>query len=104
MGRPISRALDDGLTAEITRVCVLEGYKNANSMLYGTMLRIAKAMGYKRVITYILPEESGASMRAVGFKYDGLTDNKKTRNTHGRPRKTPLKYPEGIKERWVMNI
>ena len=52
-GRPVSRRLDDGLTLEVNRVCT-DGTKNACSMLYGASCRAAKAMGYRRVITYIL--------------------------------------------------
>lgn len=66
-GRPVARLLDDGLTLEVSRVCVLEGNKNANSMLYGSIRRAATALGYRRLVTYTLPDESGASLRAVGF-------------------------------------
>lgn len=53
VGRPVARAFDNGYTAEITRLCVLEGYKNACSMLYSACWRAARAMGYRRLITYI---------------------------------------------------
>jgi hypothetical protein len=66
VGRPIARALDDGLTAEITRSCT-DGTANANSMLYGAAVRACKAMGYLRVITYTQADETGASLRAAGF-------------------------------------
>jgi hypothetical protein len=65
-GRPIARLLDDGLTLEINRTCT-DGTTNANSMLYGAAARIAKAMGFHRVLTYTQANESGASLRAVGF-------------------------------------
>jgi len=65
-GRPIARAFDDGLTIEINRTCT-DGTANANSCLYGASLRAAKALGYRRVITYTQVDESGASLRAVGF-------------------------------------
>ena len=67
--RPVARALDDGRTLEITRTCT-DGTKNANSMLYGAIWRCAKAMGYKRVITYTQDGESGASLRAAGWTID----------------------------------
>lgn len=44
-GRPVSRYYDDGEICEINRVCVLEGYKNGCSMLYGACCRIAKKYG-----------------------------------------------------------
>ncbi len=65
-GRPVARSFDDGLTLEINRTCT-DGAKNANSCLYGASLRVAKALGYKRIITYTRQDESGASLRAVGF-------------------------------------
>jgi len=65
-GRPLARALDDTKTVEILRVCVKDGFKNANSMLYGRIRRICQMMGYQKVITYTLQSESGVSLRAVG--------------------------------------
>ena len=65
-GQPIAQRNDDGFTLEILRVCVLDGYRNANSMLYGRVRRIGMLMGYHRIITYTLQSESGASLRAVG--------------------------------------
>ena len=64
VGRPIARANDDGLTAEITRCCVIENQPNANSLLYAAAWRSARGMGYRRIIT---PSESGASLKAAGF-------------------------------------
>ena len=46
-GLPSARLLCDGATIEITRLCTL-GDRNAASMLYGAMLRAAKALGYRR--------------------------------------------------------
>lgn len=70
IGRPVSRMLDDGLTAEVNRVCT-DGTKNACSMLYAAAWRACKAMGYRRLITYTLPEEGGASLRAAGWRLLG---------------------------------
>ena len=68
-GRPVSKILDDGETLEITRVCT-DGTKNACSKLYGAVSRIAKEMGYARILTYILDTEMGSSLKASGFKCD----------------------------------
>lgn len=65
-GRPIARALDDGLTLEINRTCT-DGCRNANSALYGACRIIAKGMGYRRIITYTQADETGASLRGAGF-------------------------------------
>lgn len=56
VGHPVARKLDDGLTVEIYRVCT-DGTYNACSMLYGACARIAREMGYKRIITYTLVSE-----------------------------------------------
>lgn len=68
VGRPVSRMLDDGFTAEVTRLCT-NGMRNACSFLYSAARRAALAMGYKRVITYILESESGHSLKAAGWRF-----------------------------------
>ena len=65
-GRPIARHFDDGLTLEVNRTCT-DGTRNVNSLLYGAIWRAAKAMGYRRCITYTQADESGASLRAAGW-------------------------------------
>jgi hypothetical protein len=67
VSRPVSRNLDNGTTLEVTRCCT-DGTKNAASMLYGASWRAAKALGYKRLITYTLIDESGTTLRAAGWK------------------------------------
>ena len=63
-GRPAARHLDDGQTLEVLRVCT-DGTRNANSFLYGRARRVARRMGYERVLTYTLVSEGGASLRAA---------------------------------------
>jgi hypothetical protein len=65
-GRPVSRYLDDGMTLELTRVCVAPGHANACSKLLGRLKQLGQLMGYTRIKTYTLLEESGSSLRAVG--------------------------------------
>ena len=67
VGRPVSRFLDDGVTLEVNRTCT-DGTTNVNSMLYGAAWRAAKALGYRRLITYTQQGESGASLRAAGWR------------------------------------
>ena len=66
IGRPVARLLDNGWTLEVNRVCT-DGTKNACSMLYAASWKAAKALGYKRLITYTLPKEGGASLRGAGW-------------------------------------
>lgn len=100
VGRPVARGLDDGSTVEILRVCVLPETKNGNSMLYGACVRAAKAMGYKRIITYTLKSESGASLRASGFEQDAAVRYRSGWDTPSR-RRSNDQYPTGEKIRWV---
>jgi len=72
VGRPVSATLQDGLTAEVTRVCVLDDApRNTCSFLYGRCWRIWQQMGGKRMITYTLQDESGASLKGAGWKIMG---------------------------------
>ena len=85
VGRPIARHRSDGWTLEVTRTCT-NGTKNANSCLYGACWRVARAMGYKRLITYTMPSESGVSLRGAGFKLIGETKDNKGWSRTKRPR------------------
>lgn len=67
VGRPVARRLDDGKTAEVTRLCT-DGIANGCSFLYSRCARIAKLMGYQKIITYTLATENGASLRASGWQ------------------------------------
>lgn len=69
-GRPVSRALDNGLTIEVNRVAT-DGVPNGCSKLYGACARIARELGYKKIITYILGSESGTSLKASGWINEG---------------------------------
>ncbi len=70
VGRPVARHLDDGWTLEVNRTCT-DGTRNVNSMLYGACQRVTFALGYKKLITYTLAEEGGASLKASNWKCIG---------------------------------
>lgn len=96
IGRPIARALDDGLTTEVTRLCT-DGTPNACSMLYAAARRIAQDKGYRRGLTYILASESGGSLRAAGWRL--LWEVKgRSWNCPSRPRTD--KHPTEDKQAW----
>ena len=97
-GRPVSRYSDDGVTLEIYRNCT-DGTKNACSKLYGACLRIARDMGYKRVITYTLSTENGASLRASNFLFEGEAGG---RAWTGSRRRSYYISPEEMKNRWAV--
>jgi len=82
VGRPVARMLQNGWTLEVTRLCT-DGTKNACSKLYSACWRAARALGYRKLITYILESENGASLKAANWecvgKCGGGTWNRKTR-------------------------
>lgn len=72
VGRPCARMLQDGATAEVLRCCVLDDApKGTCSFLYGACWRAAKALGWRKLVSYTLASESGASMRGAGWKLLG---------------------------------
>jgi hypothetical protein len=48
-----------------------DGTRNACSALYAAAWRAASAIGYRRLVTYTLPSEGGASLRGAGWKCTG---------------------------------
>ena len=65
----------DGWTLEVNRLCTT-GEKNACSILYAASARAAKAMGYRKIITYTLDSENGSSLRAAGWSCAGMAGGK----------------------------
>ena len=103
VGRPVACRLDDGMAAEITRMCT-DGTRNACSMLYGAARRAAKAMGHEIVYTYTLPDEGGASLRAAGFQLDKADAGGSAAMWHNRPGRKALPVGDdliGGKWRWI---
>ena len=90
VGRPVARRSDDGWTLEVNRVAT-DGCENACSALYGGAWRAAKALGYRRLVTFTLTTEPGTSLRAAGWKVIGETPGRSW-NVKSRPRvdKHPL--------------
>ena len=102
VGRPVSRMLDDGKTVEVVRLCT-DGTKDVCSFLYSKAARIAKEMGYEKIITYILCTETGASLRACGWKEEctatgghwSRPSRKRTTTAPTVPKKRYAKYLKG---------
>jgi hypothetical protein len=73
VGRPVSRKLDNKLTLEINRNCVLDNApKGTCSFLYSKAIKVWQTMGGKKIITYTLNYESGSSLKAVNFKKEKI--------------------------------
>ena len=106
VGRPVARRLDDGFTVEILRLCTKQtGIKNLCSLLYSRSWRLWKLMGGKRIITYTLEEENGASLKASGYKITGETQPfKKGTGWTTRKGRVWQKIQEQKRIRWEYNI
>ncbi len=99
VGRPVARRLQDGWTLEVNRCCT-DGTRNACSFLYGAAWRAAKALGYRKLITYTLPAEGGGSLRGAGWTLIGKAGGGSW-SSKGRPR-VDL-HPTQVKFRWERN-
>ena len=96
VGRPKARALQDRLSAEVTRLAT-DGCPNACSALYAACWRACRAMGFRRLITYILATEPGTSLRAAGWDRTAETEG----GSWSRPsRPRTDSHPTGPKVRW----
>ena len=113
-GRPLARALQDGLTIEVIRVCIapdarLEVSDNAASRLYGALCRAAAALGYKRAVSYTLVSEPGTSLRAAGFRCEAQLTERTTWASVGRGRYVATIWgdavlPSEARQRWARDL
>lgn len=97
VGRPVARHLDDGWTAEVVRLAS-DGTRNACSILYAACWRAAKALGYRKLVTYTLAEEGGASLRAAGWHVVAEQTGGGSWSRRARPRVDT--HPLQAKIRW----
>lgn len=110
VGRPVARMLDDGVTCEITRLCVVDGHSHLHvcSNIYGRCIRVARELGWERIITYTLESEPGTSLRASGFTVAAAVRAEATWSTPSRIRVQTVvtlfgdeeKRNAGAKTRW----
>lgn len=84
VGRPVARGMQDGWTVEVLRCCST-GTRNVCSFLYGACWRAARALGYRKAITYTRAAEAGASLRGAGWHVVGQTVGRSW-DTPTRPR------------------
>ena len=97
VGRPVSHILDDGWTLEVNRCCT-DGTPHVDSKLYAAAWRVAQNLGYRRMVTYTLTTEHGASLRGAGWMQE--------KEIKGRSWTSPSR-PRGTKNahdriRWFM--
>lgn len=101
VGRPVSRGLDDGWTLEVTRLVTKPNYPNVCSALYGAAWRAARALGYRKLVTYTLASESGTSVKAAGWK---AVAEVKGRSWHCESRPRVDKHPTQDKIRFEVTV
>ena len=99
VGRPVARKVNPHFVLEVTRLCTV-GSPNACSFLYSAASRVGKALGYKKIQTYILESETGASLMAANWKYSGLTQGAAWKHTDGKVRAND--HPLCDKQRWEL--
>mgnify|MGYP001562299589 CR=1 FL=1 len=108
VGRPVARGYNPDEVAEVTRLCT-DGTPNACSFLYAAAARACKAMGYRRIQTYLLASEFGTSARAAGFRLDGETKGGQWDHTSERQLRLDggtrrADQPTEPKTRWVRDL
>lgn len=64
---PTNNKVDDGLTIEIARLCTHLAPYNTASALISRACKAARAMGFRKVITYVDASVDGACYRSCNF-------------------------------------
>lgn len=98
-GRPTNRNNDDRQTVEVLRVAT-DGTPNSASALLGACARAAHAIGARRIITYTLTTESGASLRGAGWEHHGDTGVSFWGNGNTRTAAVKREHFDTPKVRW----
>jgi hypothetical protein len=98
VGRPVAHMTEQYEIAEATR-CVTNGHKNACSFLYAAAARAAEAMGFYKIQTFLLEHESGVSLKAAGWTFDGYSEGGDWNRPSRGNRRTD--QPQGKKQRWI---
>jgi hypothetical protein len=104
VGRPVARLVNSRAVVEVSRLAT-DGTKNACSFLYAAAARAARALGYKKIQTYILATEPGTSLKAAGWVVAAYVKGEAwTRRGAfaGQERRTD--QPNGDKTRWEMDL
>lgn len=91
VGRPVARMTDHRTIVEVTRL-VTDGTPNACSALYGAAARAARALGYRKIQTFILETETGVTLRAAGWQDEGTRKTSPWRHKEDTP--PPSLWPE----------
>lgn len=108
VGNPVSATFMDGYTLEITRLCIKENApKGSASFLISKCSKIWKIMGGKKIITYTLCYESGASMKGAGWIKTGEVkphNNWKNKSVMDGKKRDVLEVYSIKKNRWEISF
>jgi hypothetical protein len=102
-GLPKARLLTKAGTLEVSRVAT-DGSQNVCSMLYGACTRAARALGYRKLITYTLEREAGASLRASGWKVADSVSGRSWSRRNAHIAGYADKHDTGDKWRWEIDL
>lgn len=102
IGRPVAPKTEQYKIAEVTRLCT-DGSKNACSFLYALAARICRDMGFTRIQTFILPTESGVSLRAAGWVFDGESNDAGKKGWQSRAKRR-TDQPAMRKHRYIKRL
>jgi len=108
VGNPLSATYMDGFTAEVLRCCVRDhAPKGSCSKLYSRCWQIWRAMGGRKLITYTLKTESGASLKGAGWSVLGEAKPVKpgwNKNDHLNDARTWQPVMGQLKLRWGVSV
>lgn len=102
VGRPVARLAGKPRDVlEVVRL-VTDGTPHCCSLLYAAAARAGKALGYRRIQTYVLATEPGTSLLAAGWTCEGEAGGGQWKHTDGKPRRTD--QPTEKKMRWAKTL
>ena len=106
VGRPLARAFHPTWVAEVTRLCVgPDAPKGACSFLYAACWRSWRAMGGRRLVTYTLQCESGASLRGAGWRRAAELNGRDNGAWQAHDRERDMHASYGMdKLRWEVSV
>lgn len=67
VANPVARALQNGVTSEVVRLCCRGGDRNVASRLLGAAWASDRALGVRRMVSYTRADEDGTCYRAAGW-------------------------------------
>lgn len=103
-GRPRARLIDQYKHVEVNRLCS-DGTKNVCSFLYSRAARIAREQGFASIFTAILESESGASLKAAGWRYAYTTrGGSQDRPSRRRIDKSPTEPKQIWAPAWCLDV